>query len=454
MTENNPIQLINCDWLQFHGYHLGFCADALSASTNYKVKYLGHGTRVFRDVYEIWEKSSITKSHRDEKFATIAMNPHSAMLQQNMYLCKIENKPLYQPMLYTRVCSMITALNIVYVGISRVDICCDLQAFSCCYENDKDGNPLPLTPLRLLKYYRKNRLVKYGSRSYSQWLTAPYTAGTLDGIVDADLLSGEHVTHCVSWGGANSDVHVKMYNKTKEIKEESNKRYITRYWSANGMDITKDVWRVEFSISRRSKYLFDNSQADIVPVNLELVTKQAFLQEVYSAMAYKHFRFKMLEVGKSARTAKCLHLFCVEHCEVFHTSAPEAKPIAGRTAKVCANYLQKLAQSTDFDMLLPNKPYSKEVLEVAHETLMHLHEGLKALDLPRTGKERPSLKQLYEEVEWLANWNIIPDTVQGISVSELQWMHEESARFALMEECDLRRREAEAHMMYLSLNEI
>lgn len=449
-----PIQLINCDWLQFHGIHFGFCADEITASTNYKVKYLGHGTRVFRDVYEIWEKSSITTSHRDEKLATIALHPHSTILDVNMFVCKIENKPLYQKLLFHRISAMVNQLNLEYRGITRVDICCDLHEFSCEYSPSEGQEPITLTPLALLKYYRKNRLVKYGSRSYSQWLTAPYTAGTLQGIVDHDLLSEEHITHCVTWGGANSDVHVKMYNKTKEIREESHKRYITRYWSDNGLSADKDVWRVEISIQRRSKYLFDNSSAEIVPINIELVTKPYFLREVFAAMAKKHFRFKPLQVGKSARTAKDLVLFDFWDCAVMRTAAPESKPIAGRTAKVCANYLQKLAESTDFDKLLPNKPYSKDVLEIAHETLVHLHEGLKALDLPRSGKDRPSMREIEDEVAWLTSWNMLPREVQGFDLAELQWVHEESARFALQEEIAIRQLELQAHMMYLATDNL
>lgn len=454
MQENLPIQLINCDWLQFHGIHFGFCADTISSTTNYKVKHLGHGTRIFRDVYEIYEKSSITSSHRDEKLATIALHPHSSILDVNMFVCKVENKPLYQKLLYNRVCSMLTQLDLEYRGITRVDICCDLHEFSCLFSPSEGKEPCRLHPLMLLKYYRKNRIVKYGSKKYSQWLTAPFTAGTIDGIVTDDMLSEEHITHCVTWGGAQSDVHVKMYNKTKEIREESHKRYITRYWSDNGLSSERDVWRVEISIQRRSKYLFDNSAADVVPINIELVTKAAFLKEVFAAMAHKHFRFKALKNGRSARTAKDLEIFNFWDCEVMRTSAPESKPIAGRTAKVCANYLQKLAESTDFDKLLPNKPYSKDVLEIAHETLVHLHEGLKALDLPRSGKERPSLREIEDEVAWLASWNMIPKEVNGFDLAELQWIHEESARFALQEEIAVRQLELQAHMMYLATDSI
>lgn len=451
---NKPIQLINCDWLQFHGKHVGFSPDNIESSTNYRIKSLGHGTRVFRDVYEVYEKSSITKSHRDELFATICVHPHSSILDANMYVCKIENKVLYQPNLYGRICSFIGQLQLIYEGITRADICVDLYEFASTYKDKEASSAIPITPLLLLSLYRKNRFIKAGSRRYCQWLTAPYSVSQVNGVVTHDLLSDEHITHSISWGGAESDVHVKMYNKSKELKDEKHKGYIKSYWKANGLCESRDVWRVEISITRRSKYLYDNSQDSVVPINLELMTKNAFLSEVFMALAHRHFKFKELVVGKSAKAAKEVVLFNIHDCRVFECATHESRPIAGRTAKVCANYLESLVRTTDFDELLPRKPYSKDVLEIAHETLTCLYEGLKALGITKKDEKRKTMAQLREEAEWLNQWRMLPAEIDGIPIHKIIDRYDADSRISLMEEIQLRRHELACHMMYLATEDI
>lgn len=439
----SEIQLLNCDWLQFHGKHLGLAAGCADNGTNYIIKNVGHGTRVFRDVVQVYEKSSVTKSHRNELIATIACNPHSAILDANMFVCKIENKVLYQDNALLRVSQMIKQLRLQYEGITRCDLCVDLVRFANGWH-----------PLYLLKKYRKNHVVKHGSRRYSQWLTAPFTPSDLNGIIDHDVLSGEHITHCVSWGGPNSDVHVKMYNKTKEIRESSDKRYISAYWRANGLVTTEDVWRVEISFQRRSRYLFDNSCGEVVPVNLELVLRPTFQREVFAALCKRHFRFKEMEIGMPARSVKDLELFNIQDCEVMQTAAPETKPIAGRTAKVCANFIEEVLRTTDFDSLLKKPDYDKFVLEAAHKTLHDLYEGLRVLDINKDGRERPTKRELQEKRDWLAQWNILPSEIDGVKWSKIDdVMTDYECRFLLMEELRLRQAELRAALQSVAVSE-
>lgn len=446
----SPTQLINCDWLQFFGHHHGFIAGVTDKGTPYKLKYLNRGTRVFKDVVQVYEKSTITRSHRDELIASVTINPFSSILQPNMFICKIENRVLYQDNLYSRVVFMCNALGLVYEGLTRFDLCVDLYNFSALDIGNKGHEEDLISPLSLLRAYRKNRYIKAGSRRYSDWRTAPLSPSMITGVVDDDLLSAEHITHCVTWGGSTADVHVKMYNKSHEIKESSGKQYISAYWRANGLNEARDVWRVEFSVTRRSKYLLDNSSGSVVPASLELVTKRAFMAEVFNAVASRHFKWFYYPRGSHSRNRVELNLFNVSDCTVFQLSAPESKPIAGRTAKVCANYLQQLANTTDWESLIPHKPYTKEVIEIAHETLTCLYEGLSTLRIDKSGKPRPSKKELIEKMEWLRTWNCLPDKIDGVDTWKIEDFFEGDARTLLMEEIDLRRHELACHMMYLA----
>lgn len=437
------VQLINCDWLQFHGHHSELHIGVTDKGTNYVLKDVCHGTRVFSKVYEVWEKSSVTLSHRKERLAVVAFSPYSSVLDANMFVCKIENKVLYQSHALARVIRMCKQLNLTYDGITRCDLCVDFMRFA----NDWDA-------LKLLREYRKNKVIKCGSRKYSQWLTAPFSPSHVNGTVTHDVLSAEHVTHCVSWGGSNSDVHVKMYNKSKEIREGSNKQYIKAWWKSNGLIPTSDVWRVEISFQRRSRYLFDNSCGMTVPVTLEWCLTPTFQCEVFMALARRHFSFKEPVLGKSMRSAISLVLFNLEDCRVMEASAPESKPIAGRTAKVCANYIDSVLRDTDLGSILPNPDYDRYVLEAAHKTLTELYSGLRMLTTVRSTDERPSKKELQEKRDWLAAWNVFPDVVDGVKWCDIdKMMTNAECRYKMLEDLKLHQAELRAHMLQLSVSE-
>ena len=205
-------QLINVDWLQFWCLWRVFDPEGWSRTSNFKVKKENKGTRVFAEVWKVAEKSAYTSSHRDEPFAVMAVKPYSPLIDAKMVLIKIENRPLYHDNLYKRVALMLKAFDFEYKAITRLDICADQVLFA-------NG----MRPLDLLEGYFQNFFPKTGSRMYAKWATAPFTASTIPYKFSPQTFAQRHVCHCVSWGGATSDAHVKIYNKTREIKVESGK---------------------------------------------------------------------------------------------------------------------------------------------------------------------------------------------------------------------------------------
>ena len=426
---NNPIHLIACDWLQFHGNHHGLICGESDRGSHYKLVDMQHGTRVFKSVVQVYERSTYTTSHRNELFATIAHTPASSIMRPNMCIVKLENRVLYQRHVLARLRRMLEELSIDYCGITRADICVDMHEFC-------DG----LHPLALLRGYRKNTYVKRGSRRYSQWMTAPYSPSKIDGIFTQDIKSEEHVPHCVSWGGAQSDVHVKMYNKTKEIKEESDKQYIAAWHRNNGLDKSRDVWRVEISIQRRSKYLQSVQDDVVLPVDYSMLLDPIFLREVFMGLAHRHFSFKVAEVGVSARQFKELRLFALDDMHIYVPSSPVSIPAAGRTCKVAANFIEKVCRDTDFDAYALRLPYCREALEVAHKVLGELYTGLKLLPPAEVSANTPCRDELREKIEWLQQWRILPSEIDGVPVSDIDLYIPASERRQLyLEELELHR---------------
>lgn len=431
-----PIHLINCDWLQFHANHTGLVAGVSDKGTHFKLKDMHHGTRVFKSLLQVYEKSTYTQSHRDELLAVIALHPASSIMRPNLCIIKVENRVLYQKNAYARVRDMLEQLGIVYCGVTRADICVDLHEFC-------NG----LHPLALLRGYRKNNYIKRGSRKYSQWMTAPFSPSHLQSEFTHDIKSSEHVPHCVSWGGAQSDVHVKMYNKTKEIKEESDKQYIAQWHRQNGLDKSRDVWRVEVSIQRRSRHLQSVQDEVVVPVDLRMLLDKSFLREVFMALAHRHFSFKISEIGVSSRKFKELELFALEDMRIYTPASPSSYPIAGRTCKIAANFIEKVCRTTDFESYTKSMPYCREALETAHDILGKLYDGLRVLPPADVASNQKSRKQMQEQVEWLVKWNVLPEEVDGIKVWDLDYYYAESERHQLyIEELALRRMELERYL--------
>lgn len=359
-------QLVTCDWLQFYCTCRVFDPGSLSEKTQFKVRDTERGTRVFRKVYEVSEKARVTSSRRDEKFAVLAMNPYSSVIDKDMVIVKIENRALYHADLYRRIVLMMDALGLVYRSITRLDIACDLACFV--------GG---LHPLELLERYRCNDFIKRGSRSYNQWLTAPYSAATAPFKLGEQLANAKHVTHSVSWGGATSDAHVKMYNKTREIKRESGKRYIMNWWRKNGLVTDADVWRVEISVGGRSRALVDNSTGEVIAVSLLEACSYKYLVATFLALARRHFAFWDVRGAKDRRHAKEVTLFDVKSDATYTAITAFSKPEPTRTAKVCINYLRNLPEEFDLGYFAQNYGEAARSIYSCMVTLGQIYDELR-----------------------------------------------------------------------------
>lgn len=332
--EGNTLpMLVACDWLQFWCLWDTFEPDRWKAEGNFKFRKADHGTRVFKEVWEVAEKSSYTTSRRDEPFCSFCAVPHSPIIDAKMVLVKIENRQLYHANLYKKIALFLKVTGFRYQSLTRLDVSCDFVGFIS-----------GIRPLDLIEGYQSNRYLKTGSRTYADWKTAPYTATTAPSRIDERVLNARHVTHSISWGGANSDVHVKMYNKSREIRVESHKLYIKRWWKANGLDTEEDVWRVEISVGGRSRALVDTSNGELISVSLLEACSLKYLTATFTALAQRHFSFVEVERGKTLRKAKPLQLFDLRSEIEYKTITMPGKADPTRTVKVVINFLRKLPE--------------------------------------------------------------------------------------------------------------
>lgn len=388
--------LVNCDWLQFWCLFSTFDPERWSRETNYKVVNTHRGTRVFKEVWKVTEKSAYTSSRRDEPFAVMACRPHSPLIDAKMVLVKIENRPLYHANLYRRIVLMLQGFGFEYKAITRLDICCDFVRFA-------DGSH----PMELLERYHTNKWLKTGSRSYCRWNTAPYTATTAPYKLGAKLADSQHVTHSASWGGAKSDCHVKLYNKTREIKVESGKQYIRRWWAQNGLQTAEDVWRVEFSVSGRSRALIDNRTGELVQVSLLEACSLKYQVATFMALADRHFSFYDAGSAVNRKHMQRVGLFSLPSDVSFSTITMPSHPNPTRTTKVCMNYLATLPEQVNLSAFCDSDLEASSAIYRCLVVLSNVYDELTIVKKGYEWKANDYAKQMLADVQLLSRMGVV-----------------------------------------------
>lgn len=248
------LYLLNCDWLQFSCHFSG------DFPLEYKIVYKERSTRVFKTWCQLY--------FLDTHFADLWFNPSSSILHKNLCSVKISNEMLYHPELFVYVRNLIKLLKLTNISISRFDLCCDFQEFINNYEVDRFMKDLI------------NSKILYNCRSQFK------VCG-----VSSDF----QTIHSLSFGSRSSYIYVTLYDKTKEMRDVAVKNYIQKQWFVNNFDMSKPVWRLEFSINQNSEQLVNESSGDIFNITLDFISKQFNLFHLFKILVNKKFSFKKNE---------------------------------------------------------------------------------------------------------------------------------------------------------------
>lgn len=224
----NTKELINLDWLSVN-YLVEASPLTGGEYRTIALKYIpeNYTTRQFRYVYYVYD------NYTNEEIATIVCCPMSKILDCRLHQVKISNWLLYTDLAKDYLHRIKEDLSAQFLSISRIDICCDIVGFDFCdfidkYHNDKLREK---APKQVSEYYKKY---------------------IINGVQ-------ESVYTGISWGSKSSDWTAKIYDKIREIENESGKIYILDYFKANGINTDcEKVWRYEFSITAvKSLYVIE-----------------------------------------------------------------------------------------------------------------------------------------------------------------------------------------------------
>lgn len=286
-------KLINYDWVECFGYLSTSCDyDDFSNSTLFSKKYRFEKQQYSGRNYSVKYK---VYNGADMYVYDLYVKPYSPVMKAESCTIRCSNEECYNKELFYDLRCFMSDIGFSFRNFSRLDICHDSNSL-------KNG----LTHDALMRSFLANRYLL--QRNLSFQLHGSQKQNSIDGmsitfikkekkkkedqeegvkVEEGTELSG------MKWGSQNSAVGIKIYNKTREMIDVKQKTYIINSWADNGLDIKKDIWRIELSLRADAMKWIDEEWGELITLDLDsdLVTKKC--AELFYSVAKKYFTFKV-----------------------------------------------------------------------------------------------------------------------------------------------------------------
>lgn len=234
------MRILNIDWLEI------YCIEQIDEprdaeffkSQGFEVKERDYGTPIYKEMFTLCENGN--------PYIEIRRNPYSVksmggIMQDGSCHIRLCNESCYHDNPIDEMRTFILTYDFVYKSIARIDICLDFNVFDNGW-----------TPQRFINSYMRSNISKVNQTNVS--------------CHGSDCWDGRSF-NSLKWGAVTSPISTKLYNKTLEMKQGEDKSYIRQWWmcggdfvgmalkpdEVTGLDMTKDVWRLEFSIKAQAQ---------------------------------------------------------------------------------------------------------------------------------------------------------------------------------------------------------
>lgn len=310
---------VSLDWLSVSCRDQGFIFyDREKQPSGYKLVKLNHGSKCFAYLAEIYDPEG-------QIIGELHAKPYNKAMDERCVIVKADNALLYQRDGIEQLFACTTALALYYKGINRIDLACD--------QNEFYGGLLPMHLME--KYFSKDReVLKLGCNHGINYFNLNYYSTTSKNglicwskmpipsekkrkaVVDEIAKQNEELAkvglplldanqakaiepteresemyQSVTWGTRGNGVQVQLYNKTKELQEKKLKHYIVDAWKAAGLDVSRNVYRVEIRIHGRGKGVLNLETGKEFEINLIDCMLQEQIEQFFFAYAERHFKF-------------------------------------------------------------------------------------------------------------------------------------------------------------------
>lgn len=320
------VRAINIDWLEV------YCLEPASQphtpeyfeSLGYKVRLRDYGTPVYRQMF------TILQDNKD--WIEIRRDPYSkkgegGFLEPTSTHIKLCNEFCYTDNPINEVRAFLLASDYTYKGISRIDICMDFNDF------DSDISVRDFISRYVNGEYSKLNQAKLNMHGEDCWRFRDWSS--------------------LKWGSASSPYSTKLYNKSKELREVKDKLYIKQAWLDAGIDISKDVWRIEFSTSSQAQTRESKREKNTFKLHLAHFDDRAKLLQRFFELYEKYFDFRQVVVKvdengkeKCVRKDRCPRITLLQYNPSDIAYTPKRNKTARqrpeRTYKILINKLESL----------------------------------------------------------------------------------------------------------------
>lgn len=365
---------INLDWLMIHVHEPdGYPRDPeFFISRGYSVRVREYGTPQYRQMFTILQDGyEYIEVRRDP----LSRRSDGGILDDDSVHLRLSNRTCYFADAIAQLRQFCVVNGFIYGNLTRIDICCDFNSFLY------GDNPRNFILDYMKNVYTKTRITHIAAYG-----------------MDSDSC---RIWNSISWASKSSAVRTKLYNKTVELREKGDKPYIRDHWRAAGLDLNKDVWRVEFSISSQMNSLRNRQTNEVYKLDMnsyETVQQRWYL---FHCLAQQYFHFKVVEYsadGTMIRKARLKDkvLFSFKDCPSYVMPAhfSDNRDI-NRTDMMMIHRLEKIAEDSEIDPAM--RLSAANIIEVLYSTV----ERQKWLGRPLSDAERkqffPKLHKWFSE---------------------------------------------------------
>lgn len=358
--------LVSLDWLAVSGHMLRqFNPSTEVQPSGYIVKPYGHGTKQWMYLAEVFEPDKTL-------VGVLAWQPRDKQQNPSAAVLKMENQILYEKDWWDRTCAAMLGIGMSYANINRLDIACDFNEFFNGLRAQTLINgfiDLEYIKVGLAKAYAHidgTYYAKDNGDSCTIYDRTPNFEGTVTRVKEQEYIAarnaeiegselpllkfeqarkisprGRVAFNSLTFGKAGKAVQAIIYNKTRELQEVKMKRYIVENWKAAGLDISRDVWRVEIRIRGAARELQNLENQDLVNLSLSDTASQLQIEEIFAAYAEKYFKWFRNTGHEKAQNNPRLQLFSFDHAPVFRPKRHHAKKDASNYVRGIVNQLDR-----------------------------------------------------------------------------------------------------------------
>lgn len=259
------IYVLSIDWLSLFCVYAGEGNTWLPVdSSKYAYKREDFGTRCF----SVFHRVRIANNEGGwDEFAEVQSVPYSSILPPYAIIIRFVNRVLYDPNFWDLADDFFTANHFEVRGISRIDICADMNQFAT------------IDPKTLIERFAAKELRHIGRG-----------VGSL--AFNHEVKNGEYGVHYtgLTFGTHASDAHCYLYNKSFELMTQGEKPWIRERWKRVGLD-QHHVWRLEVSIKSAGLKFKDKTTDSVVEVDKCMISEYDSLDKIYHTFVRKLFSF-------------------------------------------------------------------------------------------------------------------------------------------------------------------